>query len=559
MVKSVIETRAHVDTRGLPESYDPHMFYEYAIDRALRDSDGIEWLVCRLMPRSIMRSFAFAIDPFSGLRTSATRITPVTRTRTSSRVSVLDKRNQTGYNKVVSEATTPNYGGVGVHSPFLTMSTLTFDQSRILADQARLPRRSQDTTRRTRIIGSEMGEFFRQEYSLSVPSRTISNSSITRIEYEKQPAAPGGNQRSFSTVNRLRTLSSAASFRLASYDLLRTNEAAYASTLLTRNALKLFNRALPDRREYSLFRNVVELRDLPRMILQARSTLIDLYRLVQSIPSDAVRKKVMNLKAVASDVPSEYLSFHFGWKQTYSDVMDLLQAPDRITKRINHLIRLGEKESVCRATMKLSCDTPSYSITGFDWDFTDLDQNSKVLTNFTRSAEARLALNVGFRFPDLMSPNFSQNLFLRKLGVFPSILDVYNLTPWTWLVDWFTGLGDYVDTIERINEDNKLINWGLATVVLQSSFRSTFSVESSSSDYHEYHTASGQTQILRNITTKSRYTLDSEFVLETQVRKDLTTTLSGVGTTADEKTLSSFQRSILGALLLQRSDILRRR
>ena len=46
------------DTRGLPEGYDPHKFYEYRRDTLVKTANGIESFAYKYIPWSIMESFA---------------------------------------------------------------------------------------------------------------------------------------------------------------------------------------------------------------------------------------------------------------------------------------------------------------------------------------------------------------------------------------------------------------------------------------------------------------------------------------------------------------------
>lgn len=54
-------------------------------------------------------------------------------------------------------------------------------------------------------------------------------------------------------------------------------------------------------------------------------------------------------------------------------------------------------------------------------------------------------------------------MYLEKLGLWPTPTDVLDLIPWSWLVDWFIGLHDYVQLMSEINTDRFLINYGFLT------------------------------------------------------------------------------------------------
>jgi len=81
----------------------------------------------------------------------------------------------------------------------------------------------------------------------------------------------------------------------------------------------------------------------------------------------------------------------------------------------------------------------------------------------SRVIELRGVINAGLRFPAIALPELQRKLMRQAWGLYPDPEDVYNLVPWTWLADWFTGLGDYVEAFDIINRDPSIINWGFIT------------------------------------------------------------------------------------------------
>jgi hypothetical protein len=93
-----------VDTRGLPEGYDPHKLYEYRYDTLIKNSSGLESFLFKLMPISMVKSFAFAVDPTYQYKVSPRPITPHNRTRYRGSISVSTENLSTG--KVVNSLRT---------------------------------------------------------------------------------------------------------------------------------------------------------------------------------------------------------------------------------------------------------------------------------------------------------------------------------------------------------------------------------------------------------------------------------------------------------------------
>lgn len=236
----------------------------------------------------------------------------------------------------------------------------------------------------------------------------------------------------------------------------------------------------------------------------------------------------------------------------YRDIQDLLVAPDKITKQINFLIRRNGKESTYRLKRSVLVPTSS-GVPGFDYDTTGRDVEASTYTSVSRKAELRLVMNGTFEFPDVMLPRFRENLFWRKLGAVPSPTDIYNLVPWSWLVDWFTGLNNYVEVIDTINSDFKLINWAMITVDLDSELLTDFKSKSISTTSVQYSPGPGpiNTQLITENNHQSRC------LLNTKIRRDLARALPGVVPYTDTSKLTPYQYSILGALISQRTKISR--
>jgi len=155
-----------------------------------------------------------------------------------------------------------------------------------------------------------------------------------------------------------------------------------------------------------------------------------------------------------------------------------------------------------------------------------------------------MALNYTFRFPDVNVPEFSSRLWRHNLGLNPRPIDIYNLVPWTWLVDWFTGLGNYLEIIDTISTDDTVINWGMITSVTKGSLTTEreSKIDRFQGSSFNYAGSGAYIPVQFRNTSKFDYTF--------QLRKDLATIMD-VKTTANVSTLTLYQQSILGAILAQ--------
>jgi hypothetical protein len=556
-----------VDTRGLPEGYDPHKFYEYRYQNAVDRADSFQSFLYKLIPLSLVESLAITLDPTYKFKVSPCPITPGNRTKYRYLTSVFQKRDVYAQRFVTNRLPLVNYGNVGgCRSPYLVDVNSsdppfhgTWPAQPTLADTL------VDTTSRTRLMGSSQGEltlFKGQLYSGPRQLDTHRYVNTTNVYDDSGPSDPciavGGTYRYTSYFDDHITVhmnGQSATLSVATHSNLRQAEIDYNLNLMQDQAVGLLKGWSPLRRDYTIFRNLVELRDLPRSILSLRETMNNLRKLYTSLShSPSIREIVFDLTRTAKDIPSEYLSYHFGWKATYKDLTDLLALPEKLVKRYNFLIRRSGKPTTFRA--KRSFVSGESGVSGFDYDIFDLDlidpsRGEGVFSRKERESEVRLIINATFDFPPVEPVSFRDRRFYDRIGLIPHPVDFYNLIPWTWLVDWFTGLGNYIELIDETNRDPSLINWGMLTCV--SKGRLITELKSRTRSTRETN-IDGVSSVTEELFSRNSHTSVFDYTCET--RRDIATFLD-VSRTSEPTSLSAYQTSILGALLAQRIDFSR--
>ena len=517
------------DTRGLPFGLDPRMFYEYSSQKRRQSATGLEGFLYKLMPYDLIKSLAFAIDPLSQFKISATRISPTSRIRTRTQMSALDERSFT-YTRDAGVAPYKYLpGGFQIHDQF------TYVQPAQLS----LPQKSEDITAGDRPVNSDMGEFSKWEAQPISSPRSASFHEVQTRWYDDYPS--GYTYRSYGYYNYIGH-GPAAYIARNDVESLRGMIQGDALAVMQKNVLGLYRQCSSQRKATTLFRNVVELRDLPRSIVQLQQTLLNLKSAydVTKLPR-SLYEKLHSYKTNARDIPKEYISYMFGWRQTYSDISDLLLAPERISKRINFLIRRNGKATTYRSEKVIPRGDMASS--GFVYSQFPSETVLGNDSNVTFEHKLKMVINTTFEFPDVDSPTFRKKEYLRQLGVVPSVTDLYNLTPWTWLFDWFTGFGKYVEVIDAINSDKDLINWGLCTCLTTGELKTTYSgkvqnADTSGTDPTRFtYPVSGHSSLLK---------------FRSHLRKDVSTILN-VKSAGERDTLTPYQLSILGALWLIKS------
>lgn len=65
-----------------------------------------------------------------------------------------------------------------------------------------------------------------------------------------------------------------------------------------------------------------------------------------------------------------------------------------------------------------------------------------------------------FHFPDkFRDPAFRTELGLQLMGVIPNLHVMYQLTPWTWLIDWFSSAGAVVSNMTLMNKYHQVAKY----------------------------------------------------------------------------------------------------
>lgn len=194
-------------------------------------------------------------------------------------------------------------------------------------------------------------------------------------------------------------------------------------------AAEAYRRMRPDRPSMDLAQAIGELKDLP-MMLKTRFT--------------------KHLR----DIGNYYLALKFGWEPLLRDIVKLYHLQQEVEKRIKQLLRDNGKP--VRRRIKLFSDvietskqvTTSYSVwyPVLNTYYYRRQPYSTICSTYTdevwASAQFRYWLPSGPR--DL---KWRSSLKRELMGTTPSPSTIYNLVPWSWLVDWFTNAGDVIDNL----------------------------------------------------------------------------------------------------------------
>lgn len=231
-----------------------------------------------------------------------------------------------------------------------------------------------------------------------------------------------------------------------------------------------FNRLRPAQPSMAGLNALIELKDLPGMIKGAKESLGDLIGTIRSMTGSSQRKSVLSQAAEVN------LAVSLGWLPMISDIRNLVKTQRDAQKTLKQLIR-DESKPIRRSTKN-----SKYPISSAEdnWNGFGVSSNPFFLptmhpglvtyayggghasgaTHSTfketvwASAQMRYLLPEGPR--DIQ---WKRKMLSRIYGLRVTPEVVYNAIPWSWMVDWFTGLGDFVQAVSPGVEDNLICDY----------------------------------------------------------------------------------------------------
>jgi hypothetical protein len=213
-------------------------------------------------------------------------------------------------------------------------------------------------------------------------------------------------------------------------------------------------------------------------VVDIANTLGEMRR--EGIPSlvGSLWARSRTFKELFKNSGDEYLNLTFGWAPLIRDleglckvVLSTRELLEAHQKQMNVLIRrtysfdtiVETKEGLTRPKSEYEI-TPAQQAGTYSYFRSNVQLNGQVPTEIKRTVTTS-HFSAGYRFfyPDLETALDDLRRFeadantLLGTRLDPEVL--WNLTPWTWLVDWFLNFGDVVGNISAIAADNLVIQY----------------------------------------------------------------------------------------------------
>jgi len=237
----------------------------------------------------------------------------------------------------------------------------------------------------------------------------------------------------------------------------------------------------------------------------------------------------------AQQAGEEYLNYQFGWLPLLSDI----QSFAKTVERSDEIVKQYEAHSGVplrrRFTFPISethevdvendfLPSPALKV-GYWWD-----KGTKI-TYTTLKTRIWFSGSFTYYLPKMGTMEHDLAIAKKLYGVRLTPNEVWNLTPWSWAVDWFTNIGDVVSNVSAFSEDGLVMPYGYI-----------MAETSHSKSYATYGA----------ITKRGSKEIRGTQTLTTTVKKRLKASPYGFG--LDPLSFSAKQWAILGALGLTRGN-----
>lgn len=211
-----------------------------------------------------------------------------------------------------------------------------------------------------------------------------------------------------------------------------------------------WNRFQPVRSQAGMGQFVAEIRDLPRTLMGTAQIFRQLYRTF-------LKRRFHPRQKWTKAVANEWVNTQFGWAPFIRDLRDFYEATTSMEKRVADLKRNNKQWVKRGGTVHTSDETevitenenlsviPPQSL---KWYANSSKQGHLRVTRRTRE---RVWFSARFRYwiPTLESSPWDLRSKAIIYGAIPSPELVWELIPWSWLIDWCSNVGDVIANISN--------------------------------------------------------------------------------------------------------------
>ena len=222
---------------------------------------------------------------------------------------------------------------------------------------------------------------------------------------------------------------------------------------LAAQGARAWNRMRPDSPDFSFATSFYEMKDVPGMLKDALTGIRKAVR-------NADKKRKSQGKSGLSKSGQFYLAVQFGWLPLLSDIQNFVKAHKGAQKRLAQLIRDNGRpirRTVTLEDLKTTNDVgpgttySSGSGSGIGPVFvTQCYGPGPTFRRVTSYSSVKTWAEGCFRYhlpPGPRDVVWQKKMLRRIMGARVTPDMIYNIMPWSWLVDYFTDLGHFIQAI----------------------------------------------------------------------------------------------------------------
>lgn len=160
---------------------------------------------------------------------------------------------------------------------------------------------------------------------------------------------------------------------------------------------------------------------------------------------------------VPKSLADQFLNVQFGWLPFVRDLVEIHKTYTNLDKLVRQSRRDNGRWIRRKGTVSSSETTSTVTSQTFpactpglrSYYYRMSPQNYYGYTNFYSQELTKVWFEGSFRYYvpslDREGPGWDLVNIMRQFGAFPDPSVIWNLTPWSWLVDWHTDVGDVID------------------------------------------------------------------------------------------------------------------
>lgn len=222
-----------------------------------------------------------------------------------------------------------------------------------------------------------------------------------------------------------------------------------------------WNRFRPGRPAVNMGVFLGELRDLPRMLQDTCRRLKDIWQKMRSLKRNP---RFLNYKYVfkhgGHELAQDYLSYQFGWAPFVGDLLRCYEVSKTIDRRFSEIRRNNGKLRRRGGRVVHESETVVLFNGPDSGAFTPVLPSPMYRTTPHRITTQTISKEYWFKgafryyIPDIGSLQWENRTRRKLYGLSLNAEVVWNLVPWTWLIDWFGNIGDVISSLDTGWADN---------------------------------------------------------------------------------------------------------